>query len=80
MTRAETRTHAAHAILSLLSHDEREVIELRLGLRDGHPHTHRDVAEQLAMSTTDVRAAEDRALTLMRERLDPKSIAALLAG
>lgn len=80
MTRAEKLAHAANAILSLLPSGDRTVLERRLGLHDGHVHTHHDIAEDLGMSLSDVKAAEGRAMEVLREHVAPEDARQLLAA
>ena len=57
--------------LSSLPERDREILELRFGLRNSHPRTLQDVANRLGVSRERVRQIEERALTQLRrdERL-----------
>ncbi len=74
------RELATSAILALLPTDDRQVLARLLGLHDGHPWTHHDVAAELGMAVSDVRAAEQRSLAVLRDHLDADQARELLAA
>jgi RNA polymerase primary sigma factor len=54
-------------VLRSLPARDREVLELRFGLRDGQPHTLEEVARALGVTRERVRQLEERGLTRLRE-------------
>ena len=53
-----------------LTEQERQVISLRYGLRDGHPQRQREVAKQIGISRSYVSRIEKRALEKLRKELE----------
>jgi RNA polymerase primary sigma factor len=53
--------------LKVLAPRDREVLELRYGLRDGHAHTLDEVAQSMGVSRERIRQIEARALERMRQ-------------
>jgi len=62
--------------LRCLSPRDREVIEMRFGLKDGQPRTLEEVAQALAVSRERVRQIEARALTKLRDPTRRQRLAA----
>jgi RNA polymerase nonessential primary-like sigma factor len=56
------------ALLRTLSPVEGEIVAFRYGLDDGRPHTLRETAERVGLSSARVRRLEQRALTQLRDR------------
>jgi DNA-directed RNA polymerase sigma subunit (sigma70/sigma32) len=54
-------------VLERLPATQRKVLELRMGLADGHPHDVADTAAALGMSVGEVREVEARAFERIRE-------------
>src|SRR5207253_3055892 len=59
-------------VLSSLPSRDREVIELRYGLRDGRPHTLDEVATTFGVTRERVRPIESRGLNKLRQ-VDPRT-------
>ena len=59
---------------------QRDVLRLRMGLSDGHPHTIAETAEALGLSLADARAIESRAMAHLRDLIPPDRLARLLDG
>lgn len=74
------RDHATTAILAILHEDDREVLTRLLGLHDGAPWTHHDVATELGLAVKDVKEAEARSLGILREHIDADQARELLAA
>lgn len=55
------------SVLERLPATQREVLELRMGLRDGHPHDLADTARTLGLSMSEARDIEQRAFEHIRE-------------
>ena len=64
----EDRRSVRHAI-SDLSARERQIIELRFGLRDGKEHTQKDVASMLGISQSYISRLEKRIIDRLRRTL-----------
>jgi hypothetical protein len=54
-------------VLSRLPETQRKVLELRMGLADGHPHDLADTARTLGLSLSEARDIEQRAFGYIRE-------------
>ncbi len=54
-------------VLERLPATQREVLEWRMGLKDGHPHNLADTAEQMGLSMSEARDIEKRAFEHIRE-------------
>lgn len=70
--RAENETVAAlqgplAKVLARLPATQRQVLELRMGLTDGHPHDLADTARTLGLSLSEARDIEQRAFAHIRE-------------
>ncbi len=61
-------------VLKRLPETQRKVLELRMGLRDGHPHDLADTAEALGLSMSEARDIEARAFAYIREAIPPKQL------
>jgi RNA polymerase primary sigma factor len=62
-------------VLRSLTQREREVIELRFGLRDGHPHTLDEVAKVYGITRERIRQIEARGLLKLRQPTRSKRLA-----
>jgi hypothetical protein len=56
-------------VLRRLPETQRRVLELRMGLVDGHPHDLADTARQLGISLSEARDIEQRAFAHIREAI-----------
>jgi RNA polymerase primary sigma factor len=65
-------------VLSLLTHRERRVIELRFALRDEQPHTLAEVGQELGVSRERIRQIEARALAKLASFRDVQRLRGLL--
>jgi hypothetical protein len=54
-------------VLARLPATQRQVLELRMGLKDGHPHDLADTARELGLSLSEARDIEQRAFAHIRE-------------
>ena len=54
-------------VLDRLPATQRKVLELRMGLTDGHPHDLADTARSLGLSLSEARDIEQRAFAHIRE-------------
>jgi len=61
-------------VLSTLTPRERQVLELRFGLLDGHPRTLKEVGKELGVTPERVRQIQARAQMKLRHRLIRKEI------
>ena len=59
-----------HLVDTCLTEQERQVINLRYGLQDGHPLRQREVAKQTGISRSYVSRIEKRALQKLRKELE----------
>lgn len=64
-----------HEVLRSLAPREREVIELRFGLRDGQPHTLDEVAKVYGITRERIRQIEARGLLKLRQPLRSQRLA-----
>jgi DNA-directed RNA polymerase specialized sigma24 family protein len=67
-------------VLKRLPATQREVIEWRMGLKDGHPHDLADTARQLGLSMSEARDIEKRAFEHIREVVPLDRLQKLLKG
>ena len=65
-------------VLQRLPATQRQVLELRMGLRDGHPHDLADTARTLGLSMSEAREIEQRAFEHIREVVPLKQLQRLL--
>jgi DNA-directed RNA polymerase specialized sigma24 family protein len=56
-------------VLRRLPETQRNVLELRMGLKDGHPHDLADTARTLGLSMSEARDIEQRAFEHIREAI-----------
>jgi RNA polymerase primary sigma factor len=56
-------------VLRRLPETQRKVLELRMGLADGHPHDLADTARSLGLSLSEARDIEKRAFDHIREAI-----------
>jgi RNA polymerase primary sigma factor len=61
-------------VLGRLPETQRKVLELRMGLRDGHPHDLADTARALGLSMSEARDIERRAFEHIREAVPLKQL------
>lgn len=61
-------------VLQRLPETQRQVLELRMGLRDGHPHDLADTARELGLSMSEARDIERRAFEHIREAVPLKQL------
>ena len=54
-------------VLARLPETQRQVLEYRMGLKDGHPHDLADTARELGLSLSEAREIEKRAFEHIRE-------------
>ncbi len=54
-------------VLARLPETQRKVLEMRMGLTDGHPHDLADTARELGLSMSEARDIEKRAFEHIRE-------------
>lgn len=54
-------------VLARLPETQRQVLEYRMGLKDGHPHDLADTARELGLSMSEAREIEKRAFEHIRE-------------
>lgn len=57
------------SVLARLPDTQREVLEYRMGLADGHPHTLSDTARALGLTQSEVKEIEGRAFEHIREAI-----------
>ena len=70
ITGREQVTALRRAVDAVLTDQEREVVALRYGLRDGHPRRQREVSQITGISRSYVSRIEKRALEKLRNALD----------
>lgn len=61
-------------VLSRLPETQREVLEWRMGLKDGHPRNLADTARELGLSMGEARDIEQRAFAHIREAVPVKHL------
>lgn len=61
-------------VLGRLPETQRKVLELRMGLTDGHPHDLADTARALGLSMSEARDIEKRAFEHIREAVPLKQL------
>ena len=61
-------------VLGRLPETQRRVLELRMGLADGHPHDLADTARELGLSLSEAREIEQRAFEHIREVVPLKQL------
>ncbi len=66
--------------LARMPETQRRVLELRMGLADGHPHDAADAARALGVSPSELREIEARAFERLRAVLPRGFIERLLKG
>lgn len=64
---AEELKQPLEKVLSRLPETQRRVLELRMGLKDGHPHDLADTARAMGISLSEAREIEKRAFEHIRE-------------
>lgn len=67
-------------VLDRLPETQRRVLELRMGLVDGHPKKLTEVAEQLGMTMHEAKQVEARAFEHIREAVPLDQLQKLLKG
>ena len=67
-------------VLSRLPETQRRVLELRMGLVDGHPHDLADTARALGLSLSEARDIEKRAFEHIREAVPLQQLQRFLQG
>jgi DNA-directed RNA polymerase specialized sigma24 family protein len=67
-------------VLKRLPATQREVIEWRMGLKDGHPHDLADTARAMGISMSEAREIEKRAFEHIREVVPLDRLQKLLKG
>lgn len=65
-------------VLARLPETQRRVLELRMGLADGHPHDLADTARALGLSMSEAREIEQRAFAHIREAVPLEQLQRLL--
>lgn len=65
-------------VLERLPETQRRVLELRMGLADGHPHDLADTARTLGISMSEARDIETRAFAHIRETVPLEQLQRLL--
>lgn len=65
-------------VLDRLPETQRRVLELRMGLVDGHPKTLTETAERLGMTTHEAKQVEQRAFEHIREAVPLDKLQKLL--
>lgn len=67
-------------VLQRLPETQRRVLELRMGLVDGHPQDPADAARTLGMALTELKEIEARAFERIREVIPLQQLQRLLEG
>ena len=65
--RADELSKPLARVLDRLPATQREVLEWRMGLKDGHPHNLADTAREMGLSMSEARDIEQRAFEHIRE-------------
>ena len=77
---AEELKQPLERVLSRLPETQRRVLELRMGLVDGHPHDLADTARALGLSLSEAREIEQRAFEHIREAVPLQQLQRFLQG
>ena len=77
---AEELKQPLERVLSRLPETQRRVLELRMGLVDGHPHDLADTARALGLSLGEAREIEKRAFEHIREAVPLQQLQRFLQG
>lgn len=77
---AEELKQPLERVLSRLPETQRKVLELRMGLADGHPHDLADTARTLGLSLSEARDIEKRAFEHIREAVPLQQLQRFLQG
>lgn len=77
---AEELKQPLERVLSRLPATQRRVLELRMGLTDGHPHDLADTARTLGLSLSEARDIEKRAFEHIREAVPLHQLQRFLQG
>ncbi|TVR18346.1 MAG: hypothetical protein EA387_14690, partial [Nitriliruptor sp.] len=77
---AEELKQPLERVLSRLPETQRRVLELRMGLVDGHPHDLADTARALGLSLSETREIEKRAFEHIREAVPLQQLQRFLQG
>jgi hypothetical protein len=77
---AEELKQPLERVLSRLPETQRRVLELRMGLTDGHPHDLADTARTLGLSLSEAREIEKRAFEHIREAVPLQQLQRFLQG
>ncbi|MFO7779742.1 MAG: sigma factor-like helix-turn-helix DNA-binding protein [Nitriliruptoraceae bacterium] len=77
---AEELKQPLERVLSRLPATQRRVLELRMGLADGHPHDLADTARTLGLSLSEARDIEKRAFEHIREAVPLHQLQRFLQG
>ncbi|MTV26027.1 hypothetical protein FTX61_11490 [Nitriliruptoraceae bacterium ZYF776] len=67
-------------VLQRLPETQRRVLELRMGLADGHPHDLADTARELGLSLSEAREIEKRAFAHIREAVPLQQLQRFLSS
>lgn len=67
-------------VLERLPATQREVLEWRMGLKDGHPRKLTDVAQEMGLSMSEAREIEQRAFEHIREAVPVEHLQKYLQG
>ncbi len=77
---AEELKQPLEKVLARLPETQRQVLELRMGLKDGHPHDLADTARALGLSLSETRDIERRAFEHIREAVPLQQLQRFLKG
>ena len=77
---AEELKQPLEKVLARLPETQRRVLELRMGLTDGHPHDLADTARTLGLSLSETRDIERRAFEHIREAVPLQQLQRFLQG